>query len=37
MEILNLQPKGRQTKPYQVKQVRGIIVHYQLAGGEDEK
>lgn len=36
-EILNLQPKGAQAKPYQVKQVRGIIVKYHLAGGNDEK
>ena len=36
-EILNLQPKGRQAKPYQVKQVREVIVKYRLAGGDDEK
>jgi len=35
-EILNLQPKVRKAKPYQVKQVRGVIVKYRLAGGEDE-
>jgi len=29
-EILNLQPKGAQAKPYQVKQVRGIILKYKL-------
>lgn len=35
-EILNLQPrKGGKAKPYQVKQVRNVIVKYQL-GGEDE-
>jgi predicted RNase H-like HicB family nuclease len=28
-EILNLQPKGAQAKPYQVKQVRGVIVKYR--------
>ena len=32
-EILNLQPKGRHAKPYQVKQVRGVIVKYRLVGG----
>jgi predicted RNA binding protein YcfA (HicA-like mRNA interferase family) len=32
-EILNLQPKGRKAKPYQVKQVRVVIVKYRLAGG----
>jgi hypothetical protein len=30
-EILNLQPKGSKAKPYQVKQVRGVIVRYRLA------
>ena len=29
-EIINLQPKGKQAKPYQVKQVRGILVKYRL-------
>jgi hypothetical protein len=27
-EILNLQPKGHHAKPYQVKQVRGVLVKY---------
>jgi hypothetical protein len=31
-EILNLQPKGSMAKPYQVKQVRGVLVQYKLAG-----
>ncbi len=30
-EILNLQPKGSQAKPYQVKQVRGIVLKYKLS------
>jgi hypothetical protein len=30
MEILNLQPKGSKAKPYQVKQIRDIIVRYKL-------
>jgi hypothetical protein len=30
-EILNLQPKGPNSKPYQVKQVRNVIVKYKLA------
>jgi len=34
-EILNLQPRGSCAKPYQVKQVRAVIVRYKL-GGEDE-
>ena len=36
-EILNLQPKGAQAKPYQVKQVRGVIVKHHLAGDANEK
>ena len=31
-EILNLQPKGSKAKPYQVKQVRNIILKYKLKG-----
>lgn len=37
MEILNLQPRGRRAKPYQVRQVRAVIVKYHLAGGDDAK
>jgi hypothetical protein len=33
MEILNLQPRGSSAKPYQVKQVRAVIVRYKLAEG----
>ncbi len=33
-EILNLQPKGTKAKPYQVKQVRGILIAY-LSGEND--
>jgi hypothetical protein len=35
-EILNLQPKGAKAKAYQVKQVRGLILRYKLAGESDE-
>jgi hypothetical protein len=35
-EILNLQPKGSKAKPYQVKQVRNVILKYKL-GGQDEE
>lgn len=31
-EILNLQPLGNRAKPYQVKQVRNIILKYRLGG-----
>jgi len=31
-EIINIQPVGSKAKPYQVKQVRNIILKYQLGG-----
>ena len=31
-EIINLQPKGAKAKTYQVKQVRNIILKYELGG-----
>lgn len=31
-EILNLQPIGAKAKPYQMKQVRQVILKYRLAG-----
>ncbi len=34
-EILNLQPKGAKAKPYQVKQVRSVILRYKLGGKDD--
>jgi hypothetical protein len=30
-EILNLQPRGGEAKPYQVRQVREVVVKYGLA------
>lgn len=33
-EIINIQPKGTKAKPYQVKQVRNIILKYSLTFGE---
>jgi hypothetical protein len=36
-EILNLQPQGRQAKPYQVKQVRAVLLRYRLGGRGDEQ
>ena len=33
-EILNIQPDGNKAKPYQIKQVRNIILKYKL-GGDD--
>jgi len=29
-EIINLQPKGAKAKPYQVRQVRNLLVKYRL-------
>ena len=29
-EIINIQPDGNKAKPYQVKQVRNIILKYEL-------
>lgn len=37
LEILNLQPRGTKAKPYQVKQIRHVIVSYRLAGERDEQ
>ena len=34
-EILNIQARGSKSKPYQVKQVRQVIVRYKLAGEID--
>jgi hypothetical protein len=33
---LNLQPDGSKAKPYQVRQVRKIILEHGLAGDEDD-
>ncbi|MBI3251736.1 MAG: type II toxin-antitoxin system HicA family toxin [Candidatus Omnitrophica bacterium] len=35
-EILNLQSRGGKAKPYQVKQVRNLILKYKLGGGIDD-
>ena len=35
-EILNLQPRDAQAKPYQVKQVRNVILKYRLVEDEDD-
>ena len=34
-EILNLQPRDNLAKPYQVKQVRRVILQYGLGGRDD--
>lgn len=33
-EILNLQPKLGMTKPYQVRQVRGVFLRYKLGDSD---
>lgn len=37
VEILNLQPRCRHAKPYQVKQVREVILRYRLGGEASEE
>jgi len=34
-EILNLQPRNSLAKPYQVKQVRRVLVRYRLTEGAE--
>lgn len=34
-EKINLQREGNKAKAYQVRQVRGVIIKYNLAGGEE--
>jgi hypothetical protein len=29
-EIINIQPSGNKSKPYQVKQVRNILLKYEI-------
>jgi virulence-associated protein VapD len=36
-EIINIQAKGSKAKPYQVKQVRQVILRYKLVGDADAK
>ena len=34
-ELINLQQDGNKAKPYQVKQVRDLIIKYKLGGRDD--
>ena len=34
-EIVNIQPNGNKSKPYQVKQIRNIILKYKLSLEEE--
>ena len=36
VEIVNIQPDGKFAKPYQVKQVRNLIIRYKLGGTDGE-
>lgn len=36
-EIINLQPRNKKAKPYQVKQVREILIKYNLISFKDEQ
>ncbi len=36
IEIINIQPQGKLVKPYQVKQVRNLIIRYKLGGENGE-
>ncbi len=36
IEILNIQPKGKQAKPYQVRQIRNVILKYRLGDLGDD-
>jgi HicA-like toxin of HicAB toxin-antitoxin system len=35
-EIINLQPLNNKAKPYQVKQVRELLIKYKLISSKDE-
>lgn len=35
-EIINIQPSGKKAKPYQVKQVRNLILKYKLSKEDDK-
>ena len=34
-DMINLQKQGSQAKPYQVKQVRAVLLEYRLGGQDD--
>ena len=34
-EIINIQPEGNKAKPYQVRQIRNIIIKYKLGGNRN--
>ncbi len=36
-EILNIQPKGSNARPYQVKQIRNVILKYKLGDSKDDQ
>ena len=36
-EIINIQSAGNKAKPYQVRQIRDMILKYHLGGDDDEQ
>ena len=34
-ELINIQPKGGKIKPYQVKEIRNLVIEYRLGEGGD--
>lgn len=36
-EIINIQSDGNMAKPYQVRQIRNIVVKYHMETGKNEK
>jgi hypothetical protein len=34
-QLINLQREGSKAKPYQVRQVRSVILRYRLGGNDD--
>lgn len=36
-DILNIQPKGTKAKPYQVRQLRNVLLRYRLGGLDDDQ
>jgi hypothetical protein len=35
VEIINIQPDGSKAKPYQIRQIREMIVKYKLEGKDE--
>ena len=35
-EIINIQPKGNKAKPYQVRQIRNLLIKYKIGEMDDD-